>query len=71
MVLLDIVYLLSDMMKRNRLLDKGAEQRQMCHQQRLQVTAQTDAPGSWEQMATRDTSERATEREAQLEPSYG
>lgn len=58
------------MMKKNRLLDKEAEQRQTCHQQRLQVTAQTDVPVFWEQMATQQASEMATEHEAQLTSSY-
>lgn len=58
------------MMKKNRLLDKDAEQRQTCHQQRLQVTAQTDVPTSWEQMPTQQASEMATEHEAQLASSY-
>lgn len=58
------------MMKKNRLLDKDAEQRQTCHQQKLQVTAQTNVPVFWEQMATQQASEMATEHEAQLASSY-
>lgn len=58
------------MMKKNRLLDKDAEQRQTCHQQRLQVTAQTDVPVFWEQMAKQQASEMATEHETQLASLY-
>ena len=60
----------SNMIKKDQLLDKGAEQRQMHLRQKQKVTAWTDAPKLWIQTTPQHIPEVATELKVQFGSLY-
>ena len=58
----------SNMIKKDQLLDKSVEQRQMHLHQKQKVTAYADAPKLWVQITPQHIPEVATELKEQFEP---